>query len=72
MSLLSAGEKSYRPVSLCSITEKVMEQLILGASSKYLKDKKAIGSSPIIPFTKGKSYMTNPIVFCTEGAVSGG
>lgn len=45
-----------------------MEQLILGDISKYLKDKKAIWNSPIVPFTKGKSYMTNWIVFCKEGA----
>lgn len=65
---VTAGKKSYKPVSLCSITGKVMEQLILGDISKYLKDKKAIWNSPIVPFTKGKSYMTNWIVFCKEGA----
>ncbi|PKU29706.1 rna-directed dna polymerase from mobile element jockey- hypothetical protein [Limosa lapponica baueri] len=49
---------NYRPVSLTSIPEKMMEQLILGIISKHMEEKKAIRSSQH-GFTKGKSCLTN-------------
>jgi len=44
---------NYRPVSLTSIAEEVMEQLILEVISKQMEEKKVIRSSQH-GFTKGK------------------
>lgn len=33
----------YRPVSLTSISGKVMEKILLESISKHMKDKKALG-----------------------------
>ncbi|PKU46912.1 rna-directed dna polymerase from mobile element jockey-like [Limosa lapponica baueri] len=49
---------NYRPVSLTSISGKVMERLILGAISEHMEEKKAIRNSQH-GFTKGKSCQTN-------------
>ncbi|GAB0186732.1 mitochondrial enolase superfamily member 1 [Grus japonensis] len=53
---------NYRPVSLTSISGKVMEQLILGVISKHVEEKKFIGCGQH-GFTKGKSCLTNLIAF---------
>ncbi|KAM9367323.1 glycine dehydrogenase (decarboxylating), mitochondrial [Phaethornis superciliosus] len=49
-------------VSLTSIPRKVMEELILGAVSNHIKDKRLIKTSQC-GFTKGKSCLTNLITF---------
>ena len=36
---------SYRPVSLTSVPGKLTENIILESTSKYMKDKRVIGSS---------------------------
>ncbi|GAB0179576.1 mitochondrial enolase superfamily member 1 [Grus japonensis] len=54
---------NYRPVSLTSIPEKVMEQLILKVISKPVEEKKVIRSGQH-GFTKGKSCLTNLMAFC--------
>ncbi|PKU45964.1 rna-directed dna polymerase from mobile element jockey- hypothetical protein [Limosa lapponica baueri] len=53
---------NYRPVSLTSITGKMMEWLVLGVISKHVEETKAIRSSQH-GFTKGKSCLTNLIAF---------
>ncbi|GAB0206875.1 mitochondrial enolase superfamily member 1 [Grus japonensis] len=56
---------NYRPVSLTSIPEKVMEQLILGVINKHVEEKVVIGSGQH-GFTIGKSYLTNLIAFSAD------
>ena len=51
---------NYRPVSLTSIPEKVMEQLILELIIKQVEEKKVIRTSQH-GFTKGKSCLTDLI-----------
>ncbi|PKU47570.1 rna-directed dna polymerase from mobile element jockey- hypothetical protein [Limosa lapponica baueri] len=54
--------EKYMAVSLTSIPRKVMEQLILDVTCKHVEEKKVIGSGQH-GFTKGKSCLTNLIVF---------
>ncbi|KAK4831035.1 hypothetical protein QYF61_014923 [Mycteria americana] len=56
--------ENYRLVSLMLTPWKVMEQIILEAVSKPVKDKKLVGSSQH-GFTKGKSCLTNHKAFDT-------
>ncbi|GAB0199208.1 mitochondrial enolase superfamily member 1 [Grus japonensis] len=49
---------NYKPVSLTSISGKVMEQLILGVMSKHVEEKKVIRSGQH-EFMKEKSSLTN-------------
>lgn len=53
---------NYRPVRLTSVPGKVMKQLLLGAVSKQLEEKKIIRGSQY-RFTKGKSCLTNNVAF---------
>ena len=54
--------ENYEPVSLTSVLEKVMEQLVLGAISEQLEEEKVIRNSQH-GFTKGKSCLTKFIDF---------
>ncbi|GAB0202850.1 mitochondrial enolase superfamily member 1 [Grus japonensis] len=56
---------NYRLVSFTSMPGKVMEQLILGVINKHVEEKKVIGGGQH-GFTKGKSCLTNLIVFCDD------
>ncbi|PKU28841.1 rna-directed dna polymerase from mobile element jockey-like [Limosa lapponica baueri] len=64
--ILKKGKKEdpgkYRPVSLTSIPEKVMEQPVPGTISRHMKDKKIIRISEH-GFTKRNSCLTNLINF---------
>ncbi|RMC00645.1 hypothetical protein DUI87_23262 [Hirundo rustica rustica] len=51
---------SYRPISLTSVPGKVTEEIIMGAITSQMKH--VIGKSQH-GFTKGKSYLTNLIIF---------
>ena len=64
---------NYRPVSFTSVPGKVMEQLVLDAISRQLKEKKVIRSSQH-RFTRGKSCSTNLVTFydVITGWVDGG
>ena len=53
---------NYKPVSLTSTPEEVMEQLVLDTLSKQLEEKKVIRSSQH-GLTKGKSCWTNLLAF---------
>ncbi|PKU44228.1 rna-directed dna polymerase from mobile element jockey-like [Limosa lapponica baueri] len=54
--------RNYRPISLASIPEKVMERLILDVIPKHVEEKKVIRSDQH-GFTKRKSCLTNVIAF---------
>jgi len=53
---------NYSPVSLPSNPENVMEQLVLGAISKQLEEKKVIKGGQH-GFTKGKLGLTKLVAF---------
>lgn len=53
----------YSPVSLTSISGKMMEQFISDVIIKQVEEKKVIGSSQH-GFTKGKSCLSKQVAYC--------
>jgi len=66
MSIYKMGWKedlgSYRPISLTSVPGKIMEQIILSATTWHVQDNQAIRPSQRA-FMKGRSCFTNLISF---------